>query len=704
MKGFFQPRSVAVVGVSDSPDNLGQRIVSNLQEFSYDGIIYQVGPKGGHSNGRRIHRSVSDIPDQVDLAVLLVPARYVPGIMDECGLKGIRRVIIESAGFSEYGAEGKAIEAELVRVAAEHNIRFIGPNCIGVVNVNNGMVVPFAGLKDVFARGRVSIISQSGGVGLSYLNVMASENLGLSKFASIGNKLNVDECDLLEYLADDEETDIICMYLEGISDGRRLMSIARKTSKPILVHKSNTGTLAKEIAQSHTTSLSGDDAVVSAALEQVGIARFHDSNTLVNYLKILPLPRLRGDRLAVVSRSGGHAVIAADACEKEGFRLVKFPEPFLRAIEKHFRASVIRLTNPLDLGDLFDFEVYSRIVEETLKLEDVDGVVFLHTYVSAVEGKNSVALFRRIEELSFQYDKPVAICVSTDEEEMSKVRKTVPHPVYTEVEDAIHSLALVRDFDHQARPEPQLAPGELDREAVRAILDRCQAENRDPLLDESLEVLRAAGLPVAPYRVVESEQAALEAAAEFERPLAMKLIAAEASHKTDVGGVALSMRTPAAVREGWGRMQQAALKAGVDGPLRVLVQPMVQDGMEIILGARQDASFGPIVLVGLGGIFVEMFKDVAIRLVPLVAEDADEMVQQLRAFPLLKGVRGQAPRELAAIRDGILAIARLVDAFDEIKELDLNPLLVLSEGQGAAAVDGRIGLARRGGPSLERDS
>ncbi len=694
MKTFFYPHTVAVVGVSESPTNLGRRIVNNLHEFSFDGIIYQVGPKGGTAYGRRIHKSVADIPDQVDLAIVLVPARFVPGVVEECGKKGIRRVVIESAGFSEYGPEGAAIEDELVTVAGEYDIRFIGPNCIGVINFKNGLVSPFSGLKDVFARGRVSIISQSGGVGLSYLNVMASENLGLSKFASIGNKLNVDECDLLEYLIDDDETGIICMYLEGITDGRRLMEIARRTSKPILVHKSNTCELASEIAHSHTASLSGDDAVVSAALEQVGIARFDDANTLVNYLKILPLPRLRGNRLAVLSRSGGHAVIAADACEKEGFSLVRFPEPFLREIEKHFRASVIRLTNPLDLGDLFDFGVYTRIVEETLKLDGVDAVVFLHTYFSAVDGEQSRALFRKIEELSFLYDKPVAICVATDEEEMSKVRKTLPHPVYTEPDDAIHSLALVRDFDHQAREEPALVEGPLDLPAVEAILDRCFAEGRDPLLHESLEVLRAAGLPAAEYRVVESVEEAIGAAGGFDRPVALKLIAAEASHKTDVGGVALSLRTTEAVRAGYEKMAQAARQAGASGPVRVLVQPMVADGMEIILGARRDPAFGPIVLVGLGGIFVEMFKDVSIRLVPFDDAEADRMIRALTAFPLLAGARGQAPRELGAIREGIHAIARLIDACPRIAELDLNPLLVLSEGQGAVAVDGRIGLSR----------
>ncbi len=266
---FFNPRSLAVVGVSASDFNLGRRIAQNLQEFNFDGIIYYVGPKGGQTLGRRIYKAVADIPDQVDLAVILVPARFVPEVLEECGQKGIRRAVIESAGFSELGPEGRAVEAQLVEVAAKYDIRFIGPNCIGVINLHNGLSVPFAGLKDVFARGKISIISQSGGVGLDYLNVLASENLGLAKFASIGNKLNVDECDLLEYMIADEQTDIICMYLESISDGRRLMEIARRTAKPILLHKSNVGELAKEIAQSHTAALSGDDMAVSAALGQV---------------------------------------------------------------------------------------------------------------------------------------------------------------------------------------------------------------------------------------------------------------------------------------------------------------------------------------------------------------------------------------------------------------------------------------------------
>ncbi|MBN2497833.1 MAG: acetate--CoA ligase family protein [Deltaproteobacteria bacterium] len=691
---FFNPRSVAVVGVSESKRNMGRHIVRNLHEFCFDGIIYLVGPKGGTAFGRRIHKSVADIPDQVDLAIVLAPAHAVPAIVEECGQKGIRRLVIESAGFSEYSEDGAAIERQLVETCARHAIRFIGPNCIGVINMANGLCAPFARVSNVFARGRLAIISQSGGVGLGYLNVLASENIGLAKFASIGNRTDVDECDLLEYLIDDEQTEIICMYLEGIADGRRLMDIARRTAKPILLHKSNIGTLASEIAQSHTASLSGDDAVVSAALEQVGIARFDDAHTLVNYLKILPLPRLRGDRLAVLSRSGGHAVIAADVCEKEGFRLIRFPERFLREIEKHFRANVIRLTNPLDLGDLFDFDVYTRIVEETLELGDVDGVVFMHTYISAVEGTHSRALFERIEELSFQYGKPVAICVSTDEEEMSKLRKSLPHPVYTEPEDAIHSLALVRDFAHQARPVPRLPAGELDRDAISAVLARCAAEQRAPQLDEGLAILRAAGLDVPAYRIAASAGQAEQLAAEVgaEHGVALKLVSAAASHKTDVGGVRLGLRGEA-VRAGYEAIEAAAGRAGIPAPLRVLVQPMVPPGVELILGARRDAAFGPVVLVGLGGIFVEILRDTALRVVPLEAAEVEGMIRSLAAFPLLAGVRGQPARDVGAVREALLCVARLMTAFPSISELDVNPLVVGEAGRGAKAVDARLVLA-----------
>ena len=690
MELFFNPRSVAVVGVSESADNLGRRITENLHEFCFNGIIYLVGPRGGTAFGRRILRSVADIPDQVDLAVILVPARFIPGVLEECGEKGIHHAIIESAGFSELGEEGREVEDQVVRVAAKHGIRFIGPNCIGVINRNNGLAVPFTGLKAVFARGDVSIISQSGGVGLDYLNLLASENLGLSKFISIGNKLNVNECDLLEYLVQDPDTRIICMYLEGISDGRRLMKIARSTAKPILMHKSNTGRLAQEIAKSHTSSLSGDDQVVSAALRQAGVARFADSDTLINFLKILHLPPLCGNRLAVVSRSGGHAVMAADACEKTGFDLISFPGPFLREVEKNFRARVIRLTNPLDLGDLFDFNVYTRIVDEILKLSEVDGAVLLYTYIAAVEREPSRAFLKRVEELSYAHQKPVATCVSTDGEEMSVLRKILPHPVFTTPEDTIAALALLRDSRFSVSREPVLPAGELDEGRIREILDRCRAEQRDVLTHEGLEILGFAGIPTPGHYLVTSADEAVQAYQRLAGPVVVKLVCSEISHKTDVGGVFLGLEGPDSVEEAFRQIQCVARKSGVPGPARALVQPFVKGGTEMIVGARRDRTFGPVILVGSGGIFVEVLKDVSMRVIPVDEGEVEQMLAELKVSPILTGARGRKPRDLKAVGQCLLSAARLIQAFPEIQELDINPLLVFPESQGVQAVDARI--------------
>lgn len=688
---FFNPRSVAVVGVSEREGNLSHRIAMNLHEFAFDGIIHLVGHRGGSALGRRIYRSVADIPDQVDLAVILVPAKHVPGVLEECGDKGIRHAVIETAGFSELGEEGRAIEERLIEVATRHKIRFIGPNCIGVMNLKNGLVVPFPALKDVFNRGSISIITQSGGVGLQYLNVLASESLGLAKFASIGNQLDTDECDMLEYFIDDPETEIIVMYLEGISNGRRLLEVARTTSKPILLHKSNIGDLANRIAASHTASISGDDAVVSAALEQVGIARFSDVETLVNYLKVLPLPRLSGRKLAVLSRSGGHAVIAADACETAGFTLTEFPEAFLRQVEEYFRAKVIKLSNPLDLGDLFDYDAYSKIVEQTLELDDVDGLVFMHMFVKGLESEDSKALLHKLEQFSHQCGKPVAVCISTDEEELSSLRKSVGHPIFTAPQDAVTSLALLRDFDHQARSTPQLPEStNFDYEAAAAVLERCRRGKRPVLLHEGLELLQAAGIRIAPFSVVETAEEAEVAATEFKVPIVLKLISREVSHKTDIGGVQLGLDSPTAASRGFERLQAIAKKAGVKGAVQALAQPMIEGGMEMILGAKWDRTFGPTVLVGAGGIFVEVFKDFALRVVPFDEKEAEAMVHSLKAYPLLSGARGRLPRDINALREATLAIARLIEAFPDIQELDVNPLMVLPDGEGAVAVDARV--------------
>ncbi|MCU0580290.1 MAG: CoA-binding protein, partial [Desulfobacterota bacterium] len=419
MKKFFYPRSVAIIGVSNTPDNLARNIVHNLLAFQFTGEIYCVGLQGGVLFGQRIYPDIGRVPAEIDLAVILTPALTIPALLEQCGEKGIRRVVIESGGFREFAEERARLEQEILTVAQRHGIRFIGPNGIGNINMENGLCLPFMHLNREMRLGHISILAQSGGVGLSYIGFLGSENLGINKFTSMGNKLNVDENDLLEYLLEDPGTEVICLYLEGLSDGRRLMQILSTSRKPVLIHKSNVNPVSAAIAFSHTAALLSDNRVVDAALKQAGGLRVQDFEETINYLKIMTLPRLRGPRLAVISRSGGHAVVAADACSKYGFELPAFPRAFLEQFEKHFRASVIRLANPLDLGDLFDLPVYIQILEETLKRDDIDGALLIHGYRADVEKEDSRRMIQKAEELSRQYRKPVAVCIFAEDLELS---------------------------------------------------------------------------------------------------------------------------------------------------------------------------------------------------------------------------------------------------------------------------------------------
>ncbi len=697
MREIFYPGSVAVIGVSAKPDNLGRNIVANLVTYGFDGIVYAVGPRGGMIETRRIYHSVGDIPDHVDLAVILTPAQTVPGILDECGRKGIRWAIIETAGFREYTEQGKQLEDEIVQVAERYGIRFVGPNCIGAINMENGFCVPFPRLTKFVKGGEVSMITQSGGVGMSALNLMANEGLGLNKFVSVGNMLNIDSEDMLEYLIQDEGTGLIFVYLESIQNGRRLMEVARQSDKPILVFKSNIGKLGQNIALSHTASLASDDKVVEAAFHQAGIVRVRDATSLGNNLKILGLPPMRGKKLGVISRSGGHAVIAADACELAGFKLAHFPESFLREIEKHFRASVIRLTNPLDLGDLFDLNVYADIIERTLQLEDVDGVVFLHTSLSEAENLTSRALLEHIMQMVAKYDKPVAYYISTAAHEVTFLKQNYTFPIFTQVVETIRALQMSNHYFTQSSKihSREDAPVfDVNTSGVSELIGKAQVEGRDLLLSEALQVLENYGIPTVQSRAAVTVEQARTAAEELGYPVAIKIIAEQISHKSDVGGVQLNLRNgpsvTAAFEDMMERIHQAYPDVKIDG---VVVQPMMTGGRELILGGRQDPQFGPVLLVGLGGIFVEIFDEVVLRVAPISRREAAEMIDELRGGQILKGARGHRPSDLQALTETLLRLSQLLVDHPQIKELDINPLRLFHDQEGCRALDARVILA-----------
>ncbi len=698
MKQLFYPASVVIIGVSTRPGNLGVEIARNMLEFGFTGLLYFVGPKGGTFSGHKIHKSLDEISDPLDLAVVLTPAATVPSVMEECGRKGIPRVIIEAGGFAEFGEEGRRLSDQIKSTAKRYNMRFIGPNCIGIMNSANGLTTPFFPLGNVFRSGGIGIIAQSGGVGISFLAMFQGEQLGHSKFAAIGNKLDIDENDMLEYYVDDPDTQMICLYLESIVDGRRLTEIARRSSKPIVVHKSNISSLSQVAAQSHTDALINDDQVVDAAFHQVGIMRFREMHNYLDFVKVLQLPRMKGRNLAIVSRSGGHAVMAADAAYLGGFHLPPFAGGFISEIRKHVRADVIRLGNPLDLGDLFDFDFYVRIIEHTLLQDNVDGILFMHTYSSVMESESSLRLIEAIASLAKKHSKPVAMCVSTKQSELARLHEQLSFPIFPSPERAIHALdTAIRHRDRRIFLEENtsvVTPEPLpEDDKIRSLLGVGRQEVRSLGLDEALQLVRALGICCPDFAMTPDAVHVDVALQDILGPYVLKIIADGISHKSDLGGVLLGLPDQDSVARAAREMMERFLSIPDAGVRGLLVQQMVRRApgdLELIVGGKRDPQFGPLVLVGHGGVLVEVLKKTSIRMAPLTPAEADEMIAELPGSEILNGVRGMPALDREALRDAILRVAHLMVNFPEIDSIDINPLLL--SATGALAVDARVFL------------
>jgi len=682
MEKFFYARSVAVVGVSNAQGNLGRAMVYNLLEFRYDGCIYLVGAKAGSFLGHKIYPSIRDLPEPVELAAILVPAAVVPDIVQQCGEAGIKRIVVESAGFGELGEERRGLEKKILELLERYDMRMIGPNCIGVINRDTGLAVPFMPFKAEAPPGRTSILSQSGGVGATMINSLAAENLGFAKFASIGNKLNVNEADLVEYLIQDDQTRSIFVYLEGIADGRRLMRIAAQSPKAIVAHKSNIGKSGSVIARSHSASLASDDRVVDAAFKQCGILRAIEQSEAVQMLKAFMLPPMQGKRMAIISRSGGHAVMAADAADQFGFELPPFPKELLEKVQASSRAKVIQFHNPMDLGDLFDLGLYKALAEQTLARDDIDAVLFIHNYQGIFDAGESRRLLEGLGEIIRGATKPLVVCVFTTKPELDHIRKLVKFPIFTDPREAIRALAWNRGW-HAKRPLPLASepPAGIDRGRAASNLQGFSAGQLPP--QKVAAVLAAYGIPLIDWDYAETGQEAIQSAARLGYPLVLKTAQPEVIHKSDAGGVHVNIDAEAALRSAY--EQLSAL-----GP-RVLLQKMAAPGLEWFVGGRQDHQFGPLVIVGLGGIYVELLAESAMRIAPIGMAEAESLLAELRGAKLLEGLRGQPRLDRQALLELTVRVSWLLHDFPTIQELDLNPVRVYPSG--CMALDWRMLMA-----------
>jgi acetate---CoA ligase (ADP-forming) len=700
MRPFFYPKSIVVIGASTKPNNLARRLLSNLRAFGFPGKVFAVGQGGGQLEGVPVLPSVGELPETVDLAAVLTPARFVADLIRECGEKGIRHAVILTGGFAETSEAGSMLQQEISTIAQHYRIRFIGPNCFGIICPESGVALPFAPISpDVIGRGSLSILSQSGSVGMLTAYNATVEGIGIAKYVSMGNKLDVDEVDLLPYfMEEDPETETICFYLEGLARGREFAETARRSAKPLVVLKANISAENEHAARSHTASLASDDRVVEGVFRQAGITRVSTLNEMITAAKALSLPPLRGNNVAVVSCTGGQSVIAADHCHRYGFHLPPLSDSVFNALAEFRKGEVIRWGNPLDMGGIFDNNGVLLALERVLAEPQIDGVAaaLFHFGNWAFPGPDTLGIIRRISAISCDLQKPLALTLHTQPHLLQQVKLQTKFPIFNNVDECMAALAILRRrADYLAKPKTAPMPLQVDRMSAAQSIAKARGEGLQDMGPAAMGVLGAYGLPVAPLHVSSSPEEAVRLADRVGYPVVLKAVAPGLSHKSDMGGVILNLVDPVGVRKAFaeirGNMEER------NPPLRfagVVVQRMVTGGHEFILGARRDPSFGPVIMFGLGGIFTEFLGDVTFRLAPISFPDVEEMIWEVKGSGILRGLRGQPAADVKALADALQRLGQLILDHEEISEIDVNPVKVFAHGNGAVAVDARIVLSR----------
>jgi acetate---CoA ligase (ADP-forming) len=694
---IFRPGSVAVVGASRDRQSIGYSIVHNLVRGEFAGTIFPVNPKATSIHSLKCYPSLAAIPDPVDLAVITVPRALVAGVVDEAIAKGVRGLVVISAGFGETGEEGRALEARLREAVRAAGVRMIGPNCMGVINTE-----PDFSLDATFAAiparpGSIGFVSQSGALGVAILNVAAELGIGLTQFVSMGNKADVSGNDLLEFWEHDEATKVICMYLESFGNPRRFTEIAKRVTKrkPVLIVKAGRTAEGARAASSHTGALAGADVTVQAFLGQCGVLRADTIEELFDVARALdrcPLPA--GERVAIVTNAGGPAIMATDACVNLGLEIALLSEP-TRTELGAFLPSSASTVNPVDMIASATAEQYGRTLEAVLADDGVDGAIVINVTPLLADPDDVLIAVARAAAGS---SKPVLAVMMAAEEfyDRLKERSDLP-PVYRFPESAaraFHQLTRYAAWKRRPIEEMQSASVALDAEIdTAAIGDLLAAPGPDGYLDPAatFSLLGRLGIPIAAYRVAADREAALAAAREIGFPVAIKAISPGLVHKSEAKAIELGLGDEREVARAIDELGERFGRAGL-AVTGFLVQEMASGGHETIFGLSSDPRYGPVLMFGLGGKYVEVFRDVRFGVTPLSRSEAGDLVRGIRGVKLLEGVRGDAPVDFAVLEETLLRLAWLADRFPEIVELDINPFIAVPATRPgrSMAVDARI--------------
>ncbi len=692
LNSFFNPKSIAVIGASRTPGKVGFDILKNIIQYDYEGKIYPINPSADEILGKKSYPSLADVPDNVDLAVVVVPAKNVLEVIEKCGKKKISSAIIITAGFKESGVEGARLEHELVYRAAEAGVRFVGPNCLGIIDTHAKMNASFA--AGMPAQGGIGFFSQSGALCLAVLDRALPDGIGFSKFISMGNKADITDTDIMRALAEDENTKVILGYIEGVSDGKKFMEVASEVSKkkPLIILKSGTTSAGAKAASSHTGALAGREATFDAAFRQSGVIRAYTLKDIFNFaLAFASQPLPKGPHIAIITNSGGPGILAADACDKSDLQLVTLHKETTDKL-REFLPPVASFYNPIDILGDSGAERYEKTLQLVLQDSSIQGVLVLLTPTATVDVANTA---RKVSYVSQFFEKPVMTSFMGKKsiESASRILMENNIPNYEYPEEAVAAYhAMYRYHAWIKRPPKTFTNMNVRKNGVTAIFEKVKQENRDRFTDEEIhEVLKTYGFRQPKGLFARTSEEAVAAAKRIGYPVVMKIMSPQVVHKSDIGGVRKNLNNKKDVENAFfeitTHVRNIMPAATIYG---VLIQEMISPGKEVIIGITKDPQFGHMIMFGLGGIYVEVLRDISFRIVPLSNEDVHEMVREIKTFPLLRGVRGEAETDIGAIEQALLSFNQLAMDFPQIIEADINPLLAHTRGKGVIAIDARF--------------
>ncbi len=697
LESFFNPKSVAIVGASSQKGKVGYEILKNMIDAGYEGKIFPINPKSETIEGLRCYADLAAVGQTPDLVIIIVPAKIVPAIMQQCVQVGVKSVVIITAGFKEVGKEGRELEKQVVQIARQAGIRIIGPNCLGLIVPVNKLNASFGG--NLPAAGAIGYLSQSGALLTAILDMANANDIGFSKLVSIGNKADVDELDVIEALANDEDTKVIAGYLESITNGNQFVRDAEQIShdKPILLIKAGATAAGAKAASSHTGSLAGAEAAYESAFERAGIIRCNSIGQQFDYAQAFanqPLPA--GPSVAVITNAGGPGIMAADAIEQQGLTFAKLTDKTIERLSSGLPAAA-NLYNPVDvLGDALA-DRYEFALDAVLDDPKVDIVLVLLTPQAMTEPAATAEAIVKITRRKPQ--KPVLACFLGAEkiEKGVRILRQSGIPQIDATERAVETIRVMADYVRwRARPKRVVKLFPVNRRKVENIVERhLRQALREIGETESKDILEAYGFATPKGSIATTAEQAAGIAEQLGFPVVLKIWSPDILHKSDVGGVQIGLKSVKEVKDAFDLMMYRIPKKLPDADiLGVLVQEMCSGGKEVILGMKRDPHFGPLMMFGMGGTMVEVLKDVAFYLAPLTAEEAKQMLVSTKTYQMLKGVRGQEGVDIDAIAEGLQRLSQLVTEFAEIQELDINPYVVGPEGTIPIAVDARISVEK----------